>query len=597
MSETEREVHYNAFISYRHCELDKAVAIELHRKIERFRLPGNLRKNYPKERWGIRRVFRDQDELPLASNLSDPIEEALRNTEWLVVICTPRLPQSKWCQKEIETFKALHGQDHILAILAEGEPDESFPEGIRFREVTRTDENGDTVTVSEEVEPLAADVRSDDPRKRSKLIDDAVLRLAAPMYGLGYDDLKQRHREQRIKTIASISAVCAAVFLVFGICMTSLALKINSQKNTIESQHEELQEQYVTIESQHEELQEQYLQSRKKYEESMTIVSRELLDLGLKQDAVYALRNAMPGSKYKDDGSYDDLYSASAQYALTDALGDYCIDMLVPDGVMELPDDDFWGDAGDYMYLEDYLGGQQIICAEETDKEHVLVVTTDFRLYLFGKEDNLLLDYTATWLPEKPDEYLMGAAYRDDVLYVWFADAANAVRYRFKRRNEYESAGNIEYKDLTAARGPALKDDEETWSDDGRYRMVLKSDHTIEISEKGMDKPVRTLYDVHGTFTGLKKLYDTGYYVLNGFNVSYLLNEELEMTAEIPGFYDYDPEKKAFILYRNDGFCDYDNLIYVPIREYEDLISEADEMLGGYVPSEEIRARYRMLDE
>ena len=577
MSEPAREVHYDAFISYRHCELDMAVARELHRKIERFRLPGNLRKKYPKEKWSIRRVFRDQDELPLASNLSDPIEEALKNTEWLVIICTPRLPQSQWCRKEIETFKALHGHDHILAILAEGEPDESFPEGIRYRETSRTDEAGNTVTVREEVEPLAADVRSTDPRKRSRLIDDAVLRLAAPMYGLGYDDLKQRHREQRIRTIASISAVCAAAFLIFGICMTALAMKINTQKRTIESQHEELQEQYTL--------------SRKKYEESMTLVSKELWKLGRKQDAVYAIRSAMPSSREEDPA----LYSSAAQYALTNALGDYCVDMLVPDGVIDLPEDDFWGDAGDYLYLEDYIGGQQILCAEAFDADHVLIVTTDFTLYLYQTDDHTLLDCTATWLPEKPDEYLLGAAYRDDTLYVQFSDAENAVRYRFKRRNEYESAGNIEYSALAAARGAALSDDEETLSDDGRYRMVFKSDHTVQIREADSDTPVRILYDVHGTFTGLKKLDDTEYYVLVGFHTGYLLNGELEMIAALPGFYSYDRDKKAFILYRNDSFCDYDNLIYVPLREYEDLIAEADALLAGYEPSQEIRDRYRML--
>ncbi|MCR5177922.1 MAG: toll/interleukin-1 receptor domain-containing protein [Lachnospiraceae bacterium] len=579
MSEANRETHYNAFISYRHHELDKAVAIELHRKIERFRLPVNMRKDFPRERWGIQRVFRDQDELPLASNLSDPIEEALRNSEWLVVICTPRLPESKWCQKEIETFKALHGQDHILAILAEGEPDESFPEGIRFRDVTRTNENGDVVTVREEVEPLAADVRESDPRKRSRLIDDAVLRLAAPMYGLGYDDLKQRHREQRIRRIASVSAVCALVFLIFGICMTALSIKISDQKKTIESQHEELQE--------------QYLQSRKKYEESMALVSGELLGLGRRQDALYAIRTAMPSSRDEEP----ELYSSAAQYALTNALGDYNVDMLVPDGVMELPPDDFWGDAGEYFYLENYLGGTQIICAEEFDESHVLIVTSDFTLYLYSPDDNTLLDYTATWLPEKPDEYVFGAAFRDDVLYIQFADAGNAVRYRFNRRDNYESAGNIEYSDYSVSRGPVLSDGEEAWSGDGRFMFVQKGDHTIEFFENGSDTPARTLYDIHGTFTGLGKLYDTGLYVLIGVNTSYLLNGDLEVIASVPGFYDYSPDKKALILFRNDSFCDHDNLIYVPLREYDDLIKEADSKLAGYAPSEEMRERYRMLDD
>ncbi|MBR2186403.1 MAG: toll/interleukin-1 receptor domain-containing protein [Lachnospiraceae bacterium] len=555
------------------------MAKELHKKIERFRLPGTLRNKFPRERWGIERVFRDQEELPLASNLSDPIEEALKNSDWLVVICSPRLPESKWCKKEIETFKALHGQDHILAILAEGEPEESFPEAIRHRETESVDEAGNVVKTLEEVEPLAADVRSADPHKRSRMIDDAVLRLAAPMYGLGYDGLKQRHREQKIKRVALISGICASVFFVFSICMTALTMKINTQKQTIESQHEELQE--------------QYLLSRKKYEESMTLVSKELLNSGSKKDALYAIRNAMPSSKEEEP----ELYSSAAQKALTDALGDYWIDMLVPEEVTELPDDDFWGSSGDYAFLEDYLGGKQIICAEEFEKEKVLIVTTDFNLYLYDRAENTLDDYTATWLPEKPEEYVFGAAYRDGFLYVQFADSHHAVRYRFNRRDDYESAGNIAYSDYSASRGPALKDNEEAMSDDGRYSLFLREDHTVEIFEDGSDTPVSTLYDVHGTFTGLKSLNGTGYYVLTGYNTSYLLNDELEIIATLPGFYDYDEKRKALILFRNSSFSSYDDLIYVPLREYDDLIREADELLSGYEPSAETRERYRMLDD
>ena len=574
----EGPVHYNAFISYRHVEPDQTVAKELHKKIESFRLPGTLRKDFPKERWGIERVFRDQEELPLASNLSDPIEEALKNSDWLVVICSPRLPESKWCRKEIETFKALHGHDHILAILVEGEPDESFPEGIRHREIESVDEAGNVVKTLEEVEPLAADVRSTDSRKRSKMIEDAVLRLAAPMYGLGYDGLKQRHREQKIRRIAMISGICASVFFIFSICMTALTMKINTQKKTIESQHTELQE--------------QYLQARKKYEESMTLVSKELLNIGSKKDAVYAIRNAMPSNREEEP----ELYSAAAQKALTDALGDYWVDMLVPDGITELPDDDFWGSSGDYAFLEDYLGGQQIICAEEFDKEKILIVTTAFNLYLFDSAENTLDDYTATWLPEKPEEYVFGAAYRDGFLYVQFADSYHAVRYRFNRRENYESAGNIEYSEYSSSRGSALQDNVEARSDDGRYRIILKEDHTIQIFEEGSDTPVSTLYDVHGTFTGLKSLKGSGYYVLTGYNTSYLLNEKLEIIAALPGFYDYDQSKKALILFRNSNFSSYDDLIYVPLREYDDLIKEADELLSGYEPSAEIRERYRMLN-
>ena len=72
-------VHYNAFISYRHSELDSEIASGIHKRLESFSLPKNLRKQFPKEMHRIKRVFRDTEELPLADNLSDPIDEALRN--------------------------------------------------------------------------------------------------------------------------------------------------------------------------------------------------------------------------------------------------------------------------------------------------------------------------------------------------------------------------------------------------------------------------------------------------------------------------------------------------------------------------------------
>ncbi len=60
--------------------------------------------------------------MPLTSDLNDPIMAALHNSEWLIVICSPRLRESLWCKKEIETFIELHGREHVLVVLIEGEP-------------------------------------------------------------------------------------------------------------------------------------------------------------------------------------------------------------------------------------------------------------------------------------------------------------------------------------------------------------------------------------------------------------------------------------------------------------------------------------------
>ena len=80
--------HYNAFISYRHCARDSEVARRIHRQLERVKIPAAIRKAT-----GIRkidRVFRDKEELPLSVNLTDDIGEALKNSDYLIVICSPR---------------------------------------------------------------------------------------------------------------------------------------------------------------------------------------------------------------------------------------------------------------------------------------------------------------------------------------------------------------------------------------------------------------------------------------------------------------------------------------------------------------------------
>ena len=126
-------VKYDAFISYRHSELDKFVAENLHKQLEAFRMPKVISKKRKNEKNRIQRVFRDKEELPLTSNLEDPIIKAIHNSEWLIVICSPRLRESLWCKKEIETFVGLHGRERVLAVLVEGEPHESFPDELLYR--------------------------------------------------------------------------------------------------------------------------------------------------------------------------------------------------------------------------------------------------------------------------------------------------------------------------------------------------------------------------------------------------------------------------------------------------------------------------------
>ena len=112
------DIHYNAFISYRHHPTDIKVATQIHRLLEHYKVPRSLRKNNQ----GITRLFRDKDELPITSNLTTDITNALENSDYLIVICSTHTKESVWVQREIETFLKTHDRSKVLTVLVDGEP-------------------------------------------------------------------------------------------------------------------------------------------------------------------------------------------------------------------------------------------------------------------------------------------------------------------------------------------------------------------------------------------------------------------------------------------------------------------------------------------
>ena len=221
----EREYKYDAFISYRHSELDKYVAENLHKALENYELPKNLKEKLGIEGKVIKRVFRDQEELPLSSNLEDPIISALHDSKYLIIICSPRLNDSLWCKKEIETFKALRGRKNMFCVLIEGEPNESFPEEVLYD----IDAKGNKIPV----EPLAADVRGATKKEVLSKIKDEKLRLIAGMLNIDYDDLKQRHKQREQKRKMMIVSAIASFLLLFSLYTSFMLIKISSQQKKL----------------------------------------------------------------------------------------------------------------------------------------------------------------------------------------------------------------------------------------------------------------------------------------------------------------------------------------------------------------------------
>ena len=324
----ERKYRYDAFISYRHTELDKYVAENLIKQLEAYKLPKNVAKKLKGKKTKIERVFRDREELPLTNNLEEPIVDALQNSEWLIVICSPRLPESMWCKKEIETFISLRGREHVLAVLIEGEPSESFPEELLYKYEEVKSADGTIEQVKVPVEPLAADFRGKDGGDKkgvAKAMKTEILRVLAAIFGVPYDDLRQRHRERRMRRIMTASLVIGTVCLLFGIYSTMTALRIKAQKEQIEMQSEQILEQSKDIQAKAEQIQKQNIEITRQNEELALRQAKALAELATGYFEAGDNRNAINTAveALTESDGIQLPYTPEAQYILTDSLRVY----------------------------------------------------------------------------------------------------------------------------------------------------------------------------------------------------------------------------------------------------------------------------------
>lgn len=195
------EKEYYAFISYK--REDEKWAKWLQDKLEYYKFPKNLngRTDLPKN---IRPTFRDVTDLN-PGLLADEINNALCNSEWLIVVCSPRSAKSSWVCKEAQTFIDLGRADRIIPFVIEGTP---------FSKDTATECYPDALlnlTGSKEI--LAANINEMGR-------DAAAIKVVARMFNLRFDALWQRYeRELRKRRNATMAIILLFAFIAIGIAV------------------------------------------------------------------------------------------------------------------------------------------------------------------------------------------------------------------------------------------------------------------------------------------------------------------------------------------------------------------------------------------
>lgn len=220
---------YAAFISY--SSKDSAFARRLHRALERYGIPSSLGKfdltGRGKKKNRIYPVFRDREELS-AGSLSERIEEGLRASGALIVVCSPNSAASPWVQKEIEFYANLGRRNRVFAVIAENAPltneggedatPACFPHAFR----------GDALADPAVSEPLAADAR-----KGKDGFKTAWLKIVAGLISVNLGELldRQRARERR-QSFARAALGIAIVFLALGTAVGVVFTKFTIARST-----------------------------------------------------------------------------------------------------------------------------------------------------------------------------------------------------------------------------------------------------------------------------------------------------------------------------------------------------------------------------
>ena len=240
MNEAPHNDEYVAFISYRHAKLDMRVAKTIQKRIESYTIPKDRRVNPKVKKLG--KVFRDEDELPLSSNLSDSIVYGLDHSKNLIVICSPDLPKSQWCAAEIEHFIRARGRNNMIAVLAKGTPAESFsPYMLHPISGEQTRESS--------FEPLAADMTTNGFFASRLKFRKEMVRIYALLLGCGFDELWQRERRRFFTRLAAVLAAALLVLTVFTSVVMSKNIQISKQNDQIAEQNVQIVAKNKEIES------------------------------------------------------------------------------------------------------------------------------------------------------------------------------------------------------------------------------------------------------------------------------------------------------------------------------------------------------------
>ena len=202
-----QEFKYYAFISYN--SKDTVWGKRVQRKLEHYRMPATMCSERGWKRTPIRPVFFAPTDIQ-PGGLTEELQERLKASRNLIVICSPNSAQSDWVGKEIEFFHSLGRTSNIHFFIVDGKPHSGDPETECFNPVI------DKLGLPE---ILGANIHERNYRWPWLNKERAYVQLVSKLLGVEFDAIWQRHKRllfrRALAWFFGIAAVIAALVAVW----------------------------------------------------------------------------------------------------------------------------------------------------------------------------------------------------------------------------------------------------------------------------------------------------------------------------------------------------------------------------------------------
>ena len=201
---TDQAYKYFAFISYNAKDTDWGK--KLQKKLEHYKMPSTLCSEHGWERKPIKPVFFAPTDIQ-PGGLSEELQERLKASRNLIVICSPNSAKSEWVGKEIEFFHSLGRTKNIHFFIVDGTPHSGNPETECFNPVI------DKLGLPEILGANIHEKVYSSPRLNK---ERAYVQLISKLLGVEFDAIWQRHKRMLVRkalawTVGTLAVIAALI--------------------------------------------------------------------------------------------------------------------------------------------------------------------------------------------------------------------------------------------------------------------------------------------------------------------------------------------------------------------------------------------------